>query len=120
MHAPIDQLELFKKLVTNSVEIPGPAFFELQQIARDNNIFLSIGVNEKAPKQSIGVLWNTNLIFDRDGINVHGTEIGRMGTLICGENTNSLAKSVLEPVHFTGEREGTEACDFYPYTQETE
>jgi nitrilase len=131
MHAPIDQLELFKKLVENSVEIPGPAFFELQQIARDNNIFLSIGVNEKAPKQSIGVLWNTNLIFDRNGnmigrhrkllptwseklvwsfgdgstLNVHDTEIGRIGTLICGENTNSLAKYALisqgEQIHIS-------------------
>jgi nitrilase/aliphatic nitrilase len=131
MHAPIDQLDLFKKLVENSVEIPSPAFYELQQIARDNNVFLSIGVNEKAPRQSIGVLWNTNLIFDRNGnliarhrkllptwseklvwsfgdgstMNVHETEIGRIGALICGENTNSLAKYALisqgEQVHIS-------------------
>lgn len=131
MHAPIDQLELFKKLVQNSIEIPSPAFCELQQIAKDNNIFLSIGVNEKAPKQSIGVLWNTNLIFDRNGnmiarhrkllptwseklvwsfgdgatMNVHDTEIGRIGALICGENTNSLAKYALisqgEQIHIS-------------------
>lgn len=131
MHAPIDQLELFKKLVENAIEIPSPAFFELQQIAKDNNVFLSIGVNEKAPRQSIGVLWNTNLIFDRNGnmvarhrkllptwseklvwsfgdgstVNVHDTEIGRIGALICGENTNSLAKYALisqgEQIHIS-------------------
>jgi nitrilase/aliphatic nitrilase len=131
LHAPIDQLDLFKKLVENSIEIPSPAFYELQQIAKDNNVFLSIGVNEKAPRQSIGVLWNTNLIFDRNGntvarhrkllptwseklvwsfgdgstMNVHDTEIGRIGALICGENTNSLAKYALisqgEQIHIS-------------------
>ncbi len=131
MLAPMDQHELFKKMVQNSIEIPSPDFFQLQQIARDNNIFLSIGITEKAPKQSIGVLWNTNLIFDRNGnmiarhrkllptwseklvwsfgdgstLNVHDTEIGRIGALICGENTNSLAKYALicqgEQIHIS-------------------
>lgn len=118
MLAPMDQHELFAKMVQNSIEIPSSAFCELQQIAKDNHCFLSIGITEKDPKQSIGVLWNTNLIFDRNGnmiarhrkllptwseklvwsfgdgttLNVHETEIGRIGALICGENTNFLAK----------------------------
>ena len=54
IHAPIDQLDLFTKLVESAVEIPGAAFYELQQIARDNNVFLSVGVTEKAPGKSIG------------------------------------------------------------------
>lgn len=129
--APMDQHELFAKMVQNSIEIPSPAFYELQQIAKDNQIFLSIGITEKAPKQSIGVLWNTNLLFDRNGnmiarhrkllptwseklvwsfgdgstLNVHETEIGRIGALICGENTNSLAKYALisqgEQIHLS-------------------
>lgn len=131
MLAPMDQHELYLKIVQNSIEIPSPAFFELQQIAKENHIFLSIGITEKAPKQSIGVLWNTNLIFDRNGnmiarhrkllptwsekliwsfgdgstLNVHETEIGRIGALICGENTNSLAKYALisqgEQIHLS-------------------
>lgn len=131
MLAPMDQHELFKKFVQNSIEIPSPAFYQLQQIARENKIFLSIGITEKAPKQSLGVLWNTNLIFDRNGnliarhrkllptwseklmwsfgdgstLNVHDTEIGRIGALICGENTNSLAKYALisqgEQIHIS-------------------
>lgn len=131
MHAPMDQHELFKKMVASAIEIPSPAFYELQQIAKDNNVFLSIGVSEKAPHQSIGVMWNTNLIFDRNGnliarhrkllptwseklvwsfgdgstLNVHDTEIGRIGALICGENTNSLAKYALisqgEQIHIS-------------------
>ncbi|NLC40841.1 MAG: carbon-nitrogen hydrolase family protein, partial [Clostridiaceae bacterium] len=131
MLAPLDQHDLFKKFAQSSIEIPGPAFQQLQEIARDNQVFLSVGVTEKAPKQSLGVLWNTNLIFDRDGnlvarhrkllptwsekliwsfgdgstLNVHNTEIGRIGALICGENTNSLAKYALisqgEQIHIS-------------------
>lgn len=131
MHAPMDQHAWFQKMVENAIEIPSPAFYELQRIARDNNVFLSIGVSEKAPKQSIGVMWNSNLIFDRKGnmiarhrkllptwseklvwsfgdgstLNVHDTEIGRLGMLICGENTNSLAKYALisqgEQIHIS-------------------
>ncbi len=131
MHAPMDQHAWFRKMVENAIEIPGPAFYELQRIARDNRVFLSVGVSEKAPKQSIGVMWNSNLIFDRRGnmiarhrkllptwseklvwsfgdgstVNVHETEIGRIGMLICGENTNSLAKYALisqgEQIHIS-------------------
>ena len=131
LHAPIDQHALFKKMVDNSIEVPSPAFYELQQIAKDNKVFLSIGISEKAPRQSIGVMWNTNLIFDRYGnmiarhrkllptwseklvwafgdgstLNVYDTEIGRIGALICGENTNSLAKYALisqgEQIHIS-------------------
>lgn len=131
MLAPMDQHALFMKFAQSSIEIPGPAFHRLQQIARDNRVFLSVGITEKAPKQSLGVLWNTNVIFDRDGnmiarhrkllptwseklawafgdgstLNVHDTEIGRIGALICGENTNSLAKFALisqgEQIHIS-------------------
>ncbi|MDR2744988.1 MAG: carbon-nitrogen hydrolase family protein [Desulfovibrio sp.] len=131
LHAPVDQHALFQKMVESSIEIPSPAFSELQRIARDNSIFLSVGISEKAPRQSIGVMWNTNLIFDRHGnmiarhrkllptwseklvwsfgdgstMNVHDTEIGRIGALICGENTNSLAKYALisqgEQIHIS-------------------
>lgn len=131
MHAPLDQHAWFRKMVENSIEVPSPAFHELQRISRDNGIFLSVGISEKAPGQSIGVMWNSNLIFDRRGnmiarhrkllptwseklvwsfgdgstLNVHDTEIGRLGVLICGENTNSLAKYALisqgEQIHIS-------------------
>ncbi|MDR1856885.1 MAG: carbon-nitrogen hydrolase family protein [Desulfovibrio sp.] len=131
MHAPMDQHVWFQRMIESAIEVPSPAFRELQQIARDNEIFLSIGVSEKAPTESLGVMWNTNLIFDRIGnmiarhrkllptwsekliwsfgdgssLNVHDTEIGRLGVLICGENTNSLAKYALisqgEQIHIS-------------------
>lgn len=131
LHAPIDQRDLYEQLVVSAVEVPGPAFYELQKIARDNGVFLSVGVTEKDPSKSIGVTWNTNLIFDRAGnliahhrklmptwseklvwsfgdgstLNVHETELGRIGMLICGENTNTLAKYALtsqgEQIHIS-------------------
>ena len=131
VHAPMDQHELYRKFVASSIAIPSPEFYELQQIARDYSIYLSVGVSEKDPSQSIGVVWNTNLIFDRQGnliarhrkllptwseklvwafgdgstLNVHETDIGRIGALICGENTNSISKYALisqgEQIHIS-------------------
>jgi nitrilase/aliphatic nitrilase len=128
--SPLDQHELFQRLYRNAILIPSPAFYELQKIAKDNDIFLSVGVTEKATV-SMGVMWNTNLIFDREGnmiarhrklqptwaeklvwsfgdgssLNVHDTEIGRLGCLICGENTNTLPRYALaaqgEQIHIS-------------------
>jgi len=83
-------------------------------------VILSVGITEKG-SISMGALWNTNLLFDRDGtlLNRHRklvptwaekltwangdaaylrpeeTGIGRVGALICGENTNTLARFAL-------------------------
>lgn len=142
--APIDQHELFIKMARSSIEVPSAEFYQLSDIAKDNRTFLSVGITERAPKQSLGVLWNTNLIFNREGelishhrklmpnwseklmwsfgdgssINVIDTEIGRIGTLICGENTNPLAKYSLisqgEQIHIST----YPAC--FPTTRDTE
>ncbi len=115
--APIDQHSLFERLYKNSIICPSPAFYKLGEIARKYKIFLSVGINEKS-KESMGAMWNTNVLFDREGklLNKHRkllptwaeklvwsfgdgsglrvveTEIGRIGALICGENTNTLAR----------------------------
>jgi len=87
-----------------------------------------IGVNEKIPV-NMGTMWNTNLLIDRQGtilgkhrklvptfpekmvwsrgdgsgMRVWETDIGRLGTLACGENSNTLARYALlaqgEQVH---------------------
>lgn len=114
---PVDQHPLYKRLFENAVAIPSPAFYELQKIARENRIFLSVGVCEKSTT-NFGTMWNTTLLFDREGnligrhrkllptwgeklvwsfgdgstLNVHDTQIGRIGSLICGENSNTLAR----------------------------
>lgn len=115
--APIDQHSFFKRLYDNSLLPSSPAFNKISEIARNNSIFLSVGVTEKS-SYSMGAMWNTNLLFDREGsllskhrklvptwaeklvwsfgdgstLKVHDTEIGKIGALICGENTNSLAR----------------------------
>lgn len=114
---PVDQHPFYKRLFENAVTVPGPAFHELQKIARDNSIFLSVGICEKSTS-NFGTMWNTTLLFDREGnmighhrkllptwgeklvwsfgdgssLNIHDTEIGRIGSLICGENSNTLAR----------------------------
>lgn len=128
VYAPIDQHEFFRRLFENSVEIPGPHLKMIGEIARKYGVFLSVGINEKGPI-SMGAMWNTNLLFDRKGrlLNKHQklvptwaekltwargdgstlrvvqTELGRIGALNCGENTNPLARFAMlaqgEQVH---------------------
>jgi nitrilase len=118
--APIDQHELHERLVEESAVVPGPATQRLGRIARKHDVVLSVGINERNP-HSLGQLWNSNLIFDRHGDLVnhrrklvatwyerltwsHGdahdlrpVELDgwRLGALICGENTNTLARFTL-------------------------
>lgn len=114
---PVDQHPFYKRLFENSVAVPSLSFYRLQRIARENKVFLSVGICEKSTK-NFGTMWNSNLLFDREGnlighhrkllptwgeklvwsfgdgstLNVHDTEIGRIGALICGENSNTLAR----------------------------
>ena len=127
---PVDQQPFYKRLFENSVAVPSPSFYRLQRIARENKVFLSIGICEKST-ENFGTMWNSNLLFDRDGnlighhrkllptwgeklvwsfgngssLNVHDTEIGRIGALICGENSNTLARYTMvaqgEQVHIS-------------------
>ena len=108
--------------------MPGPELQQLCQAAREHGIFVSIGISERSPV-SVGCLWNSNLLIgadglllnhhrklmptfyeklvwasgDGEGLRVHDTAIGRIGMLICGENTNPLARYSLiaqgEQVH---------------------
>ncbi|HET9876704.1 MAG TPA: carbon-nitrogen hydrolase family protein [Mycobacterium sp.] len=118
--APIDQHDLHERLVVASIVVPGPETDRLGGIARDHGVTLSVGVNERN-SESLGQLWNTNLIFDRSGQLVnhrrklvatwyerltwsHGDAYDlrpveldgwKLGALICGENTNTLARFTL-------------------------
>lgn len=128
IYAPMDQHPFFRRLFDHAVQVPGPHTQRLSDIARRNRVVLSVGITEKG-SISMGALWNTNLLFDRDGalLNRHRklvptwaekltwtngdaaylrpeqTHLGRIGALICGENTNTLARFALlaqgEQVH---------------------
>ena len=112
--------KLFPVLYRNSVQIPGPAVTELSRMARPFRLVMVVGVNEVEPSCS-GTMYNTNIIVDADGsllgthrklvptyaeklvwgngdgsgYRVHDTGVGRVGTLPCGENTNTLARYAL-------------------------
>lgn len=117
---PVDQHELHQRLFESSITVPGPHARRLGDIAAKHGVVLSVGVNERA-SHSLGQVFNTNLIFDRTGTLVNhrrklvGTWHERLtwshgdahdlepvdldgwflGALICGENTNTLAKYTL-------------------------
>jgi aliphatic nitrilase len=130
VQAPIKNHEFFKRLAANSIEVPGPEVARLCEAARDNAITISIGISERSTV-SVGCLWNSNLLIgqggtllnhhrklvptfyekliwangDGDGLRVTNTEVGKIGMLICGENTNPLARYSLiaqgEQVHIS-------------------
>lgn len=128
MLAPVDQHELFRRLALAAVTVPGPAVRRLAEAARQHDVYLSVGVTERADV-SAGCLYNANLLFGPSGellnhrrklvptwaeklthargdasqLRPARTGVGNLGTLICGENTNPLARYALlaqgEQVH---------------------
>jgi aliphatic nitrilase len=126
--APIRTHELFKRLAASAIRIDGPEIARISQTARRAGVVVSIGFTEGSPV-SVGCLWNANALIGADGsllnhhrklvptyyekliwangdgagLRVCTTELGRIGMLICGENTNPLARFALladgEQVH---------------------
>jgi aliphatic nitrilase len=110
----------FERLALAAIEVPGPSCTRLGEIAAAAGVHLVIGVNERAT-HSPATLYNTVLAFapdgrlighhrklvptwaekltwapgDASGLRVHHTEIGPLGMLACGENTNTLARFAL-------------------------
>ena len=116
---PVQGSRWYELLYKNSIAVPGPEVSRLCEAAKEHNCHVVIGVNERG--QSLGELYNTNLIIDNKGnligkhsklvptwaekltwtggdgssLKVYNTEIGPIGTLACGENTNTLARFTL-------------------------
>ncbi len=127
---PVHNHAFFEEFVSQSVRVPGPEVFRLCQAARAASILVSIGISE-ATEASVGCIWNTNLLIGRDGsilnhhrklvptffekmvwasgdgtgLRVVETDAGRIGMLICGENTNPLARYAMiaegEQIHIS-------------------
>ncbi|AWA31492.1 aliphatic nitrilase [Flavobacterium magnum] len=116
---PVQGSAWYEKLYRNSVTADGPEIARLLSAAKDHNINIVIGINERG--ESYGEIYNTNLIIDNHGVligkhrklvptwaekltwtsgdgsslKVYHTEVGPVGTLACGENTNTLARFTL-------------------------
>ena len=128
--APLDQHRFFRALYEQAVPVPSVHTERLAECARRAGVYLSVGVSERS-SVSMGTLYNSNLLFsptgrllnrhrklvptwaeklswasgDASGLRPVRTELGRIGALICGENTNTLARYALlaqgEQVHIS-------------------
>lgn len=147
LRSPIYNHDLFCRLAGNSVEVPGVEVARICEIAREHGVFVSIGINERV-ESSVGCIFNSNLLIGDDGVllnhhrklvptfyekltwapgdgaglRVCDTRCGRIGMLICGENTNPLARFTMmaqgEQIHISSyppiwPAYGPDECDKY-------
>jgi nitrilase len=117
---PVKGGEWFERLYRAAVDIRGPHVDALRAAAAATRTTVVIGVNERG-RHSLGVLYNSVLTIGPDGaligvhrklvptwaekltwtngdgstLRVHQTEVGPLGVLACGENTNTLARFTL-------------------------
>ncbi|GAB3781927.1 carbon-nitrogen hydrolase family protein [Spirosoma horti] len=109
--------ELYKTYWQNSLQLPSPELSRLEQIARDNAIYLAIGVTERdslngslyctliyisptdgylGKHQKIKPTGVERLVWaegmGQDSLKTFSTAVGRMGGLICWENYMPLAR----------------------------
>ena len=116
---PVQGSKWYEKLYKSAITADGLEVKRICDAAKEFNIHIVIGINERGP--SFGEIYNTNLIIDNNGsligkhrklvptwaekltwssgdgssLKVYKTEIGPVGTLACGENTNTLARFAL-------------------------
>lgn len=130
LRAPIYNHDLFCRLAANSMMVPGPEVSRICAAAHECGVVVSVGINERVDS-SVGCIFNSNLLIDVDGtvlnhhrklvptfyekltwaagdgagLRVCATESGRIGMLICGENTNPLARYTMmaqgEQIHIS-------------------
>ena len=117
---PIEGSPWFERLARSAIEIPGPEIAKIAQAAARHKTHVVIGVNERS-RHGIGTIYNTVVTIADDGrilgrhrklvptwaekltwapgdasaLRVHRTSIGPLGSLACGENTNTLARFAL-------------------------
>lgn len=118
---PIEGSSWYEKLYKASVDVPSVYVDMLCKSAKENNTYVVIGINERA-EHTAGGIYNTLLFISNGGeiiekhrkmvptwaekltwtggdgstLNVHKTkDIGNVGMLACGENTNTLARFAL-------------------------
>ncbi len=116
---PVQGSKWYEELYKNSVTVESYSIKRICKSAKELDAHVVIGINERG--SSYGEIYNTNLIIDNTGkiigkhrklvptwaekltwtsgdgssLKVYDTEIGPIGTLACGENTNTLARFTL-------------------------
>ncbi|KAF9760765.1 hypothetical protein IL306_004138 [Fusarium sp. DS 682] len=117
LRAPTENHDLFKQMARESIFADGDEIHAVRSIAKQANIMVSMGFSEKA-RFSSATLYNSNIFIgnsgevlihhrklmptffekltwapgDGHGLRVADTPYGKIGNLICGENTNPLAR----------------------------
>jgi nitrilase len=127
---PMETDGLFTQMAERGIRIDGSEIRRIRAAAATNKMVVSVGFNE-GTDISVGCLWNANVLIGSDGtilshhrklvptsveklvwtngdsagLKVSETGLGRVGMLICGENTNPLARYTLisqgEQIHIS-------------------
>ncbi|KAG9770760.1 carbon-nitrogen hydrolase, partial [Aureobasidium melanogenum] len=127
---PTKTHHFFRRLASQSLYVDGEEVAAIREAASKHRVTVSLGISEKV-RYSSATLFNTNLIIGEDGqilvhhrklmptffeklswapgdgygLRVADTPYGKIGALICGENTNPLARYSLmsqgEQVHIS-------------------
>ncbi|RXG41779.1 hypothetical protein VDGE_30531 [Verticillium dahliae] len=130
LRAPTENHDFFKRMALESVYVDGDEIKSVQAAAKASGVIVSIGFSEKA-RHSSATLFNSNILIDEHGnvlnhhrklvatffekltwapgdghgLHVAETQYGKIGALICGENTNPLARYALmaqgEQIHIS-------------------
>jgi nitrilase len=113
--------DVYAELLEQSVEIPGPVTEELSKAAREAEVYVVMGLNERNAQASNASLYNTLLYIDPEGdllgkhqklvptapermvwaqgdgstLEVYDTSMGKLSGLICWENYMPLARYAL-------------------------
>lgn len=120
VRAPVENHEFFTRFARSAIAADGPEIGRIREAARRRDIIVSMGFNESTPA-SLGCIYDSNILIDADGsvlnrhrklvptfweklswangdasgLRVVETRLGKIGALICGENTNPLARYAL-------------------------
>ncbi len=130
LFAPTENHHFFQRMANESIYADGEEIRVIRKAAKQTGTIISIGISEKV-RYSTATLFNSNLIIgpggevlvhhrklmptffekltwspgDGQGLRVAQTKHGKIGALICGENTNPLARYALmamgEQVHIS-------------------
>jgi aliphatic nitrilase len=114
---PLDASPWFERLCRSAVEIPGPEIAKIAVAAARHGVNVVVGLNERS-RTGVATIYNTLVTIGEDGrilgrhrklvptwaekltwapgdasgLRVHQTSVGPLGSLACGENTNTLAR----------------------------